>query len=346
MSIWFFSDPHLGLNRLSHTTTASRRALGNALVQACQKAVFLAGKEPVFCLGDVFDVESNDESVIAQAAHLLVSCQWVLGGNHDLPNRSSKLSSLQLLEQVSRVQVVAPAQGEEGIAQPALGYALTAEAAVYGVPHCATQALFEEALARVVNLAQRYQAGTTVPRILCLHCNYASSFADQETSLNLTREWATQLLETFDYILLGHEHIPRTDLNGRLRILGNTHPTSFSDLSDKFAWEFDGERFIPHLLWSEAEGYRECAWPNLEPAQFVRVTGQVPTEQAGEVAQAVAELLRQPEVYMVRNDVTVDTVTAAERTFDRALDVPARITQALENSELAPIWAEYLTRLT
>jgi EAL domain-containing protein (putative c-di-GMP-specific phosphodiesterase class I) len=65
---------------------------------------------------------------------------------------------------------------------------------VVAVHHELTQTLFEEALEHAKHRAAKHS-------MLLLHCNYNSPFADNEATLNLTREKAEDLLKHFEYIL-------------------------------------------------------------------------------------------------------------------------------------------------
>jgi hypothetical protein len=266
-----------------------------------------------------------------------------MAGNHDLPNREGKLGSLQLLADML------PGDCDErspivlgSVSQPGFDFVGDCGAYVYLVPHMATQELFDISLDEVTDFVGRDETS-----ILCLHCNYNSGLIHNDASLNLTAERAEKLLETFDYVLLGHEHMPRTLHNGRLIILGNTHPTSFSDVGDKFLWEFDGKQFIQHPIWSKADGYRELRYGDSvrmdELVQFIEVTGTVPSEQLPNIAQAITKLWKEwPNLLMVRNNVQSDSIVPeVDHAVCRSLDLPSRISAALESTDLHSIWQHY-----
>lgn len=341
MSIWFFSDPHIGTVRNSHTTVQSRAALKFELFKTSARLIEVTGSDPLFCLGDLFDTDSNDEATIMQGADVVKRCTAVLGGNHDLPNREGKLSSLQLLSSVIPGRIVCGSTDEPGY----MLY-ITAEAVVYMVPHMATQDLFDLSLSEVLGAASQVVDRS---KVLCLHCNYNSGLIHNDASLNLTREKADELLEVFDYVLLGHEHEHRTLHGGKLIILGNTHPTSFSDISDKYLWEFDGSGFRPHLLWSRSDGYLNMDWEQgsdelHDTVQFIEITGKAPAERLPDIAQGIASLWKTcPNLLMVRNNVEADVaLPEVDTTVSRTLDLPSRISLALADSDLLPIWNEYL----
>jgi hypothetical protein len=350
MSIWFFSDPHLGLERTSHTTPASRAKLKQRLFEQALNC-FRQG-EPVYCLGDLFDTESNDEAVILQGMAVVNGIDGVIAGNHDCPNREGRKSSLQLIQSVYPDKVIS---GEVG--EPGFDFRWENEASVYFVPHMATQQLFDQSLEEVK--ASTVSQHKVVPTILCLHCNYDSGFADNDASLNLTRAKAEELLRVFDYILLGHEHIPRADFGGRLQILGNTHPTSFSDISDKFVWEFKDGKLIPHKIWDATVGYIRLTWEELlntptadwkdEQIQFMEVTGMAPAEKMPEIAKTVSDHWKAlPDLLMLRNSVQVAqaNLPQADGTVTKLQDLPSRVASELKDApEMLGLWEGYLTRL-
>jgi DNA repair exonuclease SbcCD nuclease subunit len=129
---------------------------------------------------------------------------------------------------------------------------------------------------------------------LLLHCNYnlSDSFAT-ETSLNLKEEHVEELLTGFDYILLGHEHQPAELFDGRLLIVGNTHPTGFADISDKRILVWDGKEFASERIWDQATGYAELDWRELPletRANFLRVTGKAETNEVLSISKQVSAL--------------------------------------------------------
>lgn len=344
MSIWFFSDPHVGVNRSSHTTNASRERLREAVFQAAMGAVGVAGgDDPVYCLGDLFDTDTNSEVTILQGHQIARECDRVLGGNHDLPNREGKLSSLQLLDQTMPGSPIVVGGSEPHFVCDVLPEGMS----VLMVPHMLTQELFEQSLLASLTIAKTHRR----VRILCLHCNYDSGFIQNDASLNLSKEDAEFLLETFDYILLGHEHMPRTELDGRLIILGNTHPSSFADISDKFIWEFDGERFHRHMIWGLDKGYQRIKWDDLLDAeisaQFVDVVGSATAAEMPTIAAAISNLWKSsPHLLMVRNNVEcIESTSATPVSATRALDIPTRVAAALDGTDLRPVWDSYLEKV-
>lgn len=350
MAIWFFSDPHLGVSRSAHTTAQSRAKLKGKVFDHLTGALYpLQGEK--FCLGDLFDKESNDEATILQGLEIAGMCRAVLAGNHDLPNREGKASSMELVDVALRRSetfspVVMAKAGEAGHE-----FMHTRDAWLYLVPHVTSQDLFDQSLASAEKEAG---ADKGLARILCLHCNYDSHFTEgSDASLNLTKERAAELLNTFDFILLGHEHQPRTDFGGRLIVLGNTHASSFADISHKYVWKFEDGKFDRHMVWSATKHHAGIGWETLltatdvnwSQAQFITVEGTAPASRMPEIAEAVAKLWQQaPDALMIRNAVEVEEEQQAEVKFRKALNLPDRVTEALTGGELEGVWKEYLGR--
>jgi DNA repair exonuclease SbcCD nuclease subunit len=341
MATIFWSDPHLGLNRTSHTTPASRKALRELLYLQALQVSTTTSKDRTVCLGDLFDTTDNDEATIIQGATVASQCSLVLSGNHDLANRDGKVSSLSLIGELVKDSAIAIDDSEPGFFEVAM-----TDCTIYAIPHKRTQELFDQSLRNLPWVAPNE------PRIVVLHCNYASGFATDEASLNLTKEQAAELTERFDYVLLGHEHIPRSDFGGKLQILGNTHPTSFSDISDKFSWTLVDGVLTPTKIWS-TERHRKFTWEELlQPdqdygdLQFIEITGTAPATKLPEVAKAIQKLWSlAPDALMIRNSVKAESVVVEALELNRALDIPSRITDELQGSTLLPLWLSYLGKI-
>lgn len=353
MSVRFFSDPHLGLERTSHTTPASRAKLKQKLFSQALSS-FRQG-EATYCLGDLFDTESNDEATILQGLAVVNGIDGVIAGNHDCPNREGRKSSLQLIQSVYPDKVIAGEVDEPGFDVRCCEEG--ADLTLVFVPHMATQALFETSLDEAAAWASTQV--TSKYSALCLHCNYNSGFADNESTLNLTRDKAEQLLKVFNYVLLGHEHIPRADFGGRLQILGNTFPTSFSDISDKFVWEFVDGNLVPHKIWDASTGYISLLWGELlnessehwghEGVQFIEVTGKAPAERMPEIAKKISDIWKDsPDLLMLRNNVQVEQadLPQGDGTVTKIQDLPSRVASELKDApELLGLWNSYMDQL-
>lgn len=338
--IYFWSDPHLGLNRTSHTTVASRKALREALFDQAMK---MPGYS--FCLGDLFDTSNNDEDTIWQGYQVSQKC-LVLAGNHDSTNRDSKLSSLSMVDLIAGSDDLFIQGDSDTYLDHEIGFD---DAIVFSIPHKRTQTLFDKTIQAALMEGRINKA--VRPLVLLLHCNYDSAFADNETSLNLTRDQAKQLLEVFDYILIGHEHIARADFGGRLQILGNIHPTSFSDISDKYLWKLEDGKLSSELIWS-ADNYLKLDWEHFlsdaldRHIEFMEIVGTAPASKLPEIARKVQKFWSDhSETYMVKNAVKAEAIAVDTTTVTKALDIPSKITSMLENTKLKSIWEHYLEQV-
>lgn len=345
MKLRLFTDPHIGLNRTSHTTPASRLKLKAALAQ--QALNITDCDDVIFCLGDLFDTYDTDNFSLLSGLEVFKRCNLTLFGNHDLSNRVDQLSSIEVVN-----LLISPGMSRYGVTEPKASR-LGANVPFWWIDHKLTQTVFEGALQDAYDHAVEGS-------ILLLHCNYNSPFATQESTLNLSREDAELLLTKFAYIFIGHEHMPRTDFNDRVILLGNSHPTGFSDISDKFYWELELEdgkvvSIIKEMVWSEDSGYLALEWTELSElvslnplVQFIEVKGTADQQHMPLIASQVSNLWQFSEnLLMVRNAVTataaVNEITINEAT--RSLSIPERISTELAGSKLEPLWTAYLGAL-
>jgi len=341
MIIRFFTDPHLGLTRNTHTTPASRVKLKQAMsVQA--NRILDDAPGPVICLGDLFDKHDVDNNSLIDGLGIYQRCLVTLFGNHDLSNRDDIYSAIEVgaYLEPDKTHRYQPNEGKASC------YSLE-QMNIWWVDHKFSQEIFEQALQDAYDRAY-------VGDLLLLHCNYNSSFATQESTLNLTDDDAVTLLDKFSYVLLGHEHQPRLLHNGRLMILGNTHPTSFSDISDKYFYDFEIEgNHVKQIhrtpVWSEEYCCLELNWSDLEglksippDVQFISVNGVVPAPKLATVSRQVSDLWKLSEgLLMVRNNVSSEEDQIQEVEMAVCQSIPERITRELEGTKLEQVWQHY-----
>ena len=344
MGLLIYTDPHIGVNRTSNTTPASRQRLRDNIIKTVDGIVELAQRNNhhLICLGDLFDTYSNPESVIRQGMRIVEQTDLVLAGNHDVVADADKTGSLELIREQHPGKVIyAPFNQAHADVRTFDGIAVVA------VPHVTTQELFRKSL--VVALSKASQM-TGMTKILCLHCNYESPHELTETSLNLTAEVAEQLLETFDYIFLGHEHQPRELFGGRLIILGNVHPTGFSDISSKAIAIVDEAGVTFDQVWDYHAGYAELDVNDPDgvvpaTAQFIRVTGEVSSDAIAAASKRVSGLWKAgPDLLAVKSEVRV---TDTQQQDTSGIEVTAETLPALVERELASdpamkaMWQEF-----
>jgi len=350
--VGIFSDPHLGLNRRAHTTAGSRENLARDLFY---QAVGIANglhNEGVatLCLGDLFDKSNNTEFTIAQGISVASECHLVLGGNHDVTNRKGTVCSFEIVETACRnTEFVQP---EVGNMKYQGRYLEEAEVGVWAIPHQSSQQLFDEAVETIIAQSDENMEGKL--EIVILHCNYECGYADNEISLNLTSEQADKLLDRFDYVFIGHEHESRVLKDGRLIITGNTHPTSFSDISDKFVWYItEDNEVVSKKIWDKESGYiqfdvREAYTDKSEGYSFISVEGELSQEDYVGMADFMVKLwAANPQALMIRNNVKVKTSDNVEEVGLTEIDnLPAHIKEELkDDEEMLETFNEYLEKV-
>lgn len=357
--ITIFTDPHLGTARQAHTTRESSSNLQLSLFWQAMSIVN-TGEYPKVCVGDLLDKSTNNEVIIGQAHDVAKGCEWVLAGNHDETNREGTLSTLRLLKQ----------QGLGIIATPDLTNPyFEARESLYMVPHHASQEVFEQAMRNAAEHAAAHRDG--LASYLFLHCNYDFNLATEDNTLNLRRELAKELIASFDFIFIGHEHNGSVDLGGQVVVLGNTHPTSFHDIGDKFIYhlELDTAELTKECVWSAADHYREIKIggeiPDLKGVQFVDVTGTDSVANAVEVSEFIREVWKAGEyqacgepgtelkncndLFAVRNKVDIkDSLQDVDTEFNEVIteDLQTRISKDLAGSDLLPLFNDLVQKVT
>ena len=347
--IVFFTDPHLGLRRQAHATPTGLIALRERLYQAVIAVLSRYSGAYKVCVGDWLDKAHNDEETLLQAYALASRVDLIEAGNHDMENNADAVTTLMAIKDLSEKQgrhniIAAPFNGAHTHwhSQDGLDMCM--------VPHHSTQELFEQALQKAVEEAESQYSVTGHKRMLLLHCNYDSPFATHETSLNLSEDDAEYLLEHFDYVMLGHEHQPRDLHQGRLIILGNTHPTSFADISEKRVAIWDNGELRFETIWEPQGRYLKLHHSTLESAdfskaEFVHVHGEVGNgELLGIMRKAKALTKGLPNLFLLRMDLTTAALERVERDMNAVkMTLPQRIEAELEKAgdeESLALWRE------
>jgi len=342
MSVILFSDPHIGTKRRSHTTLKSKGLLEQRIYKQAMGITSMTS--PVVCLGDLFDTFSNSERDIIAGANVASECTKVLAGNHDSLSQEGSEGSLDIVDSLTEGVVVIK---NSNLNSPYFIRTIIDDIVFVFVPHHATNQLFEEALLETSS----FDKSSKKLRVVCLHCNYDNDMVtDSDTSLNLTSKMADKLLEVYDYIFIGHEHNPRTEKSGKVVIVGNPYPTSFSDISDKFFWELgsDGE-LKKHRVFDVSKQYVELdyipsaeakSWPQ---AEFIDVTGEIGPADRVNLAKYMKYLWRvNPQASMIRNKVNVRS--ALTQTSGEAVDLnnlATVIRDSIEDKKMKQLWDKY-----
>ena len=308
----FFTDPHIGKELKANTTPSSRTLLSQQLTLHALQAATMPhpeGKsvEATVCGGDLFDTDTNPEHILLAGAKVAQKCTVVLGGNHDVVNIKGRESSLSALAELT--------EDERFIMPPGPGKVKTdirvfGDVMLFTVPHHARQQEFEQALEQARRQADDSEAER---KLLLVHCNYNLTFEAGENDLNLTDAKARQLLQVFDYIVMGHDHRPRWECDDRLLVLGNTHPTSFSDLGEKYVWLYDSESNTWHREVNAADALMVVKASDLiddwklermeayAAPEWIDIVGELPPEAAADLAKAIRQLWKENEyLYAVR----------------------------------------------
>lgn len=357
MKLIFFSDPHLGLVRNTHTTPASRKKLQEAVMRQFERVNNAETGSYLFCLGDLFDTFKVDNKTLVDA-YSKSDC-FHLAGNHDSSNRDNEISSLQVMAAFMGAAGDIAADNAEATRVGLFGVN-ESRTDVMSVNHKLTQELFEKSL---TDAEEKVSAESSVFKILLLHCNYDSPFVNDSKSsstLNLTRERAAKLLETFDYVLIGHEHEPRLDFDDKLIMVGNIHPTSFADIGNKFYWVLDTEgpdMLLHKCIWDSEMHYADFHHTELvnverysdferDSYQFIDVTGTASPKDMPKIAKDIHNLWQIcPNLLMLRNSVVVErpeTSAVVLEDLGNRSSIPEIIGKMLADSPLLPTWKTFL----
>jgi hypothetical protein len=294
------NDWHLGAIRSAGTTPATAYQLRLDLLHHFEDVLY--GIETDLLLnGDLFDTANIPTADLLRTFQTL--SDWLtrtgkrlLGsnGNHDLSKNSTILSSFQLLMKLLR-----EVHGPDLVFHIETGTDIGA--GQYVIPHVANQSLFDVELARVP--ACDY---------LFVHCNYDNEFAvESDHSLNMSKAQAEACLAK--RIVFGHEHQARTELGGKVIIVGNQTPSSISDClgnsSKTYLQILPGVGEVFPVSWNEDDEYSEQDWRDLQDrGRFIRVTGTATAEEGAQVVQAIARFRQQAKALVITNAVKVQGV--------------------------------------
>ena len=339
------NDTHLGNKAGAHTTNRSSKYLDEKIFINALTVSDTNEDTTVVHGGDLFDKFSNKEDVILQGMQVAANCDVIVGANHDLSNRDNAESSIAVVNKVfDNVCMAGVNESKFEHFEAECGTEFTI------IPHHSSQDLFDTAVANCTNELDK----DSKRDLLFLHCNFNSPFAQNDSSLNITPEQCEELLNFFSYIVLAHEHNHRWEMGGRLLVTGNTHPTNFGDISDKFSWDYDPntKKLSGSKIWAKSQKYLRLPITDLlsgeffpEKKDFIEIIGvDVDPDKAPEISQAMHSIWQTcPQLLMLRNNVqykslTIDTVDKTTQLED----VTKAISKDLEGTNLHGLWVETL----
>ena len=323
------NDVHLEAARSAGTTPASAKALKDYSLKSFT-SFLKSADEDLIIVGDLMDTWQVGLSAVLEVYKAFD--EWLLKGhklivqaaNHDLSTDSSRYGSLQFLmalfDSHPNVQFVI----NEG--------AWVGEG-MYCVPHLRNQDVFEMELAKVPEC-----------EVLFLHANLDNGFAAQsDNSLNVSREQLEELPAKLVYF--GHEHHARKV--GKAFVGGVQWPTSVSDCldkKDKFAYRLAGTELIPIKTWDSSD-FIDMPWNAITEtsAKFIRISGTAKPEEASAATEAVANLRRTSQAFVITNAVQVGTDEELQKASLKSLeavqafDVMAALKEVLTKEEYAVI---------
>lgn len=318
------NDLHLGVQRSGGTTLSSANALRAWAHQRHAALLNLAvahNCDVVTVNGDLadqYDIPLGEGiEILATArdflnAHPDKELEWGLG-NHDLSKDSSKLGIVAFLGTI--LEGWFPGRFRL-IREPSM-----LAGGAYMIPHLVNQEQFDLALTRVPDEAKQ----------VLLHCNYENTFAGAlDHSLNVSREQVRKLRDRGMTVILGHEHLSRTLMNGHLVIVGNQFPTSVMDCLAHGDAQKDGKKralviaedgsfeYIETWSKNDPDGwFAEADWRELEDLHedgrgFVRVVGEAVATEAADVVKAIAKFRQRSNSFVVTNAVQVEGLEAQD----------------------------------
>lgn len=305
MSLTVLNDWHLGAVRTGGTTPATAYQLRLDLLQQFEDTLYGIDTD-LMILGDLFDGPDISKADLLRAYQILNAWLerterdlWLVNGNHDLSKNSTNYSSFQFL---------AALLSTEGAYAGSVHHITEGTMTPYGyvIPHVPNQDLFNLEMSKVPECDY-----------LFVHCNYDNGFAaESDHSLNLSREQAEAL--PVEHIVFGHEHQGRTELGGKVVIVGNQFPSSVSDcLGNVCKYKLDIEADGSYSLrpsWQAEGDYAELDWRELTDtgARFIRAVGQASAAEANQAVNAISRFRATSSALVITNAVKIAGVNDAE----------------------------------
>lgn len=303
--LYITNDWHLGAVRSGGTTPATAYQLRQDLLSEFESMLNNIAVDGDLALnGDLFDGPNISMADLASTMQSLVNwlmrtgrMLYAVTGNHDISKNSTNYSSFEFLAKMLQAQFpeqVRHVFGGEWIRDN-----------IYVVSHVPNQDIFNLELEKVPKCDY-----------LLLHCNYNNHFAQEsDHSLNLSETQA--MASSASKILLGHEHQQRSELGGKVVVVGNPRPSSISDCLGNGTKRMlkitdAGMEFIE--TWKAEGDFSEQDWKDLkDEGRFIRITGTADPEEASRVVDVIARFRRDSNARVVSNAVKIgENDTSAE----------------------------------
>ncbi len=333
-----FTDTHLNVSRKAHTTQESSKRLNEALFQQALRSK--SNTLPNYCSGDLFDKSFNPEWAVIQGIQVAQDC-YVLAGNHDETNREGTKCSLEVVEAAGVGEIIRN-PNVNGVRWS------QTEHNVYMIPHHASQEAFVAALREAA-------ADSQGEGVAMVHCNRGDIMGDTPDSiLVISKELEDELLKSFKRIFYGHEHgshsnkVDGDEVTSRAVVLGNTHPTSFSDISDKYRYEYDTQADTLHRvnIWDKNSHYAELTLGDElpdKPLQFILVKGNGTRSEAMDYLNRIWDTY--PELYAVRPEIQYGEDTVVAPTQVEVISLPEAISKDLEGTKMQKLFTELMKEI-
>lgn len=308
MKALILNDVHLGVQRTTGATPFTSLQIQDDLRELFMTTIMNHTDKNLIINGDFFDKFDVPTSEVLKAYDILVKWAtnatgnlYLLAGNHDLSAKAGRVSSFEFLCKILKSRF------PEKVHYVLMEGLTHLYGKVWALPHVQNQDLFSMALAKVLE----HDIDT-----LLLHCNFDNNFSvESDHSLNLSAEWADKLVGAGTTLVIAHEHQKRVLKGGKVYITGNQWASSIADCLNndaKYAHILNEDGSIEPLLTQQITGdegvFAQVDWKELSldlDKSFVRVTGNVNIEQAGDVVDLIAKFRSKSKALVVTNAVSI-----------------------------------------
>ncbi len=333
--LYVTSDWHIGAIRAGGTTPATAYQLRQDLLDHFGRVLDSINDGNLLLNGDMCDGPNIPMADLAQLFSLLSNWLertkkklYLPPGNHDLSKNSTTFSSFQFMARLLSDRYPEQAFYLEG------GHDISD--GCYVLSHVANQDLLDLELAKIPECNYCF-----------VHTNYDNEFAVcSDHALNISKEWAQRL--PVKHLVFAHEHIGRTELSGKVVIVGNASPSSVSDClgnDTKYMIKIT-DAGIEHIeTWHAESDFSTQDWRELtDTGRFIRITGEATAAEAAIVAQGISRFRQQAKALVITNAVKIEgtddaEVLALSHEEVTAFNVEAALMELLTEEEGAKVQA-------